>query len=311
MTSYKRFKRRVLITGITGFVGSHLARRLKNDGVEVYGVSRNKTTKDIFKVDVSKYSDLESVIKKYKINTCYHLAGESLVENGQKFPYQTFKTNILGTLNVLEVCRKNNVDRLIISSSSHVYGKNKLPYSEGYPLRPTRPYETSKATTDLIALSYVNSFKQKIFLPRFVNLYGPGDFNFSRIIPRTIRTVIFGKQPRVWGAKTMRDYLYIDDAVNAYTALLNADASSDRVFNIGSGNLVTAEDLVKKIIKISGKKLVSKKISGERRDEIKEQYVAWTRARKILGWSPLSSLDEGLAKTYTWYADFFRRSRRI
>lgn len=310
MTVSKRLKkRRVLITGITGFVGSHLAKRLKTDGAEVYGTSRSKTAQNIFKVDVSRYSELESIINKYKIDTCYHLAGESLVENGQKFPYATFKTNILGTLNILEICRKHNVDRLIISSSSHVYGKNKLPYSEGYPLRPTRPYETSKATTDLIALSYVSSFKQKVFLPRFVNLYGPGDFNFNRIIPRTVKSVFFGKRPKVWGTKTMRDYLYIDDAVNAYITFLNANFSLERVFNIGSGNLVTADELVKKIINISGKKLAIRKITGERRDEIKAQYVTWKRAKNVLGWSPLSSLDEGLAKTYAWYADFFRSKR--
>ncbi|MFH1832995.1 MAG: NAD(P)-dependent oxidoreductase [Candidatus Levyibacteriota bacterium] len=301
--------KKILITGINGFVGGNLAKKLKSQGADVYGVSRSVEEKNkILKANILDFSKINEFIRKTKIEICFHLAGEALVETGQIDPFNTFKVNIEGTLNILESARKNNIGRVIISSTSHVYGKNRVPYFEGYTPRPSRPYETSKACMDLIAQSYNGSFNLPVLIPRFVNIYGPKDLNFNRLIPKTIRAVLSDEDPTMWGGNVIRDYLFIDDAVNAYILLAGVDLEKigeNKIFNFGGGNNISVEDLIKKIISLSDKKLKIKKISEERPLEINQQYVSLNKASKILGWKNATSLDEGLKKTIDWYRSYF------
>jgi CDP-glucose 4,6-dehydratase len=303
----------VLITGIGGFVGARLAKRLTALGSNIYGISKTEpitavNAKKILNANIIEHGAISRFIKDSKINICFHLAGESLVESGQKNPYSTFKVNIEGTLNILDSAMKNNMERLIIASTSHVYGKNKVPYFESYMPRPTRPYETSKACTDLIAESYAETFNMPVLIPRFVNIYGPGDLNFNRLIPKTIKSVISNKSPKMWGGSVLRDYLFIDDAIEAYLMLAKVDigkVKGGRVFNFGSNNVINVLDLVKKIIKISGRSYKIDKIGDNRIGEIKSQYVSWRKANRLLGWTPKTTLSDGLAKTIKWYKHYF------
>ncbi len=306
--------KRILITGITGFIGSHLAKKLLVLGAKVYGVSRSVSKRNIYKVDILDQETIHEIISKKKIEICFHLAGESLVEVGQKAPYKTFQVNILGTLGVLEAARKNNLERVIIASSSHVYGKNKLPYYEGYIPRPSRPYETSKACTDLIAQSYADTYSLPVLIPRFVNIYGPYDLNFNRVIPQTIRNILLNKAPKLWGGGTTRDYLFVDDAVDAYLSLAVhsiKDSKKNRIYNFGSGNPVSVADLMQKLITISGKGLAIEKIAEVRPFEIQAQYVSFAKARRELQWEPRFSLETGLNHTYRWYESYFSENKRI
>lgn len=298
----------ILITGITGFVGSRLARKLSVLGANVYGISRRIDKKNIIKGSILDYSFVDNVIKDKKTDICFHLAGESLVESGQNDPYRVFKTNLQGTLNILESTRKNGVNKIIIASTAHVYGKNRAPYFEGYVPRPSRPYETSKACTDLIAQSYSESFVLPVLIPRFTNIYGPGDLHFERLIPKTIRSVLQDKSPVMWGGGAVRDYLYIDDVIEAYLLMAEIDISKigrNRIFNFGSGDKISVKDLIEKIISLSGKKLTIKKISEQRTKEIEEQYVSFNKAVKSLGWKNKTTLDIGLDKTILWYKKHF------
>jgi CDP-glucose 4,6-dehydratase len=297
-------RKRILVTGISGFIGGHLAATLTKRGAEVYGLSRHESRNKIITGDILDKGLLERIFYENKIQQVIHLASESLVESGQIDPYQTFTGNIQGTLNILEVARKYAAEKVIIASTSHVYGRNKVPYYEGYTPRPSRPYETSKACIDLIAQSYATTFDLPVLIPRFVNVYGPGDMNFTRLIPKTIRAVLHDEPPEVWGGDALRDYLYISDAVAAYMALLEipaADIGKQHIFNFGTGMVITVSDLVEKIIKISNKDLAIKRIKIQRQDEIRSQYVSWKKARTILSWEPKVSLDEGLMKSIAWY----------
>lgn len=300
--------KRILITGITGFVGKALSNRLKSLGAIVYGISRS-VSNDLsnLNADIVDYPKINKFIKDSDIEICFHLACASLVEEGQLHPYQTFKVNTEGTLNILESARNNNLEKVIIASTSHVYGKNKVPYVESYTPKPTRPYETSKACTDIIAQSYSESFSLQVLIPRFVNIYGPGDLNFQRLIPKTIKSVLENSEPKMWGGQAVRDYLFIDDAIDAYLLLAKINigkVGSNRIFNFGSSNMISVEDLIKKIIKISGKNLKIKKASVEREGEIASQYVSFNKAIRVLGWKPEVNLDEGLQKTIAWYSKF-------
>lgn len=302
--------KKILVTGITGFVGSNLQDRLLFLGAKVYGVARNVNKKDVLTDDILNRSSVENFIRDKKIDICFHLAGESLVESGKKDPYDTFRVNIEGTLNILDIARKCNLERIIVASTSHVYGHNKLPYYEGYTPRPTRPYETSKACTDLIAQSYRSSFNLPVLIPRFVNIYGPGDLNFTRLIPKTIRSVLQGKSPTMWGGTAVRDYLYIEDAIDAYIDLVTIDlkkVGDNCIFNFGSGTRISVEDLIKQIIKISEKKVSIKKVYEEREEEIQAQYVSFNKAKKLLRWKANTNLDEGLKKTIAWYGSYLNQ----
>jgi len=300
--------KRVLITGITGFVGSSLANKLRSLGVVVYGISRSLASdKRNLRANMLDYSVISNFIKDSKIQICFHLAGESLVEAGQNDPYHTFKINTEGTLNILEIARKSTMEKIIIASTAHVYGNNKLPYLEEYTPKPSRPYETSKACTDLIAQSYANTFELPVLIPRFVNIYGPGDLNFSRLIPKTIKAVLSNTTPKMWGGKAIRDYLYIEDSISAYLKLAEINISligNNRIFNFGSNNKISVENLIKKIINLSGKKVIIEKIDEGRASEIKSQYVSIEKASKVLGWKPITTLEKGLRKTLRWYEKY-------
>src|SRR5258708_3414521 len=241
----------ILITGITGFIGSHLAGKLESLSANVYGISHSVEGKNIFKINITDYSAVDEIIKKNKITICFHLAAESLVEAGQTNPYQTFKVNTLGTLNMLEIARKNNIEKLIIASTAHVYGNNKVPFRETYQPRPSRPYETSKTCTDLLAQSYADTFNLPVLIPRFINIYGPGDLNFDRLIPKTVMSILQGESPRMWGGSATRDYLFIEDAIIAYLCLASVDikkVGKNRIFNFGNNNVISVKDLMQKII---------------------------------------------------------------
>lgn len=305
----KYFKnKKILITGIDGFIGSHLSKRLIDLDAEVFGISKSKSSGNILTTDILDYSTINQFVNERKIEICFHLAGVTLVESGQKDPYSAFKTNINGTLNILEVGRKNNLEKIIIASTSHVYGKNRNPYFEGYTPRPSRPYETSKACSDLIAQSYLNMFNLPVLIPRFVNIYGPGDLNCQRLIPKTMKYVIENKSPLIWGGSAVRDYLYIDDAIDAYISLAGIDlkkVGNNRIFNFGGGNKISVKELIEKIIYLSGKNLTIKKNEEERPEEIEMQYVSFNKAIRLLGWKPRISLNDGLKKTLDWYAEYF------
>lgn len=298
----------VLVTGAKGFVGTNLMQKLHETEANVYGLSHSSSSKSIIKGNVLDYKKISNLVKNKKITICFHLAGEALVESGQDKPYETFHTNVKGTLNILEIARTQGLERVIIASTSHVYGRNRLPYFEGYTPRPSRPYETSKACTDLIAQSYADTFNLPVLIPRFVNIYGPGDLNFNRLIPRTIKTIMEGSPPAMWGGEALRDYLYIEDAIDAYILLSTVNlekVGKNRVFNFGTSNIISVKDLIEKIVKISGRDLRIKNITGKREGEILSQYVSFNKANRLLKWEAKINLDKGLDKTISWYENFF------
>lgn len=300
--------KRILITGSRGFIGQNLIKSLKKEGALVLGLSQSFEDKVTLKGNILHFNTIDEIIREKKIEICIHLAGESLVEKGQTHPRETFQVNVQGTLNVLESARINNLEKVIVASTAHVYGKNKLPYYEGYPPKPSRPYETSKACVDLIAQSYADSFGLPVVIPRFVNIYGPGDLNFNRLIPKIMKGIYKEKKLQIWGGEVRRDYLYIDDAISAFLALADLNTTKmdkNRIFNFGSGNVVSVKELIDKIVKESKNEIKLERIKDERVAEITSQYVSFNKAKRLLGWEPKNDLTKGIRKTLSWYKEYF------
>lgn len=314
--------RKVLITGADGFIGGNLVSELVNQGAKIFVLvvvvdkqniknpifcSLQDKLAEIIVGDIRDFNLLNKLFDEREITTCFHLAAQSIV--GQAFfdPLPTFKINIQGTINVLEAARRSKyLDRLVIASTTHVYGDNKnLPYLESYSPQPSRPYETSKACADILAQTYYYTYKLPVAISRCTNTYGPGDMNFSRLVPKTIQAILTGFNPEIVGGSSKRDFIYVKDAVKAYLTLaenLSRDEIKGQAFNFGSGQIFSAIEVVNKILQIiNNPDLEIKILPGDFRKEIKEQYVSLEKAKKLLNWEPRYSLENGLLKTILWY----------
>ncbi len=312
----------VLITGVTGFVGSSLAARLVDLGARVVGLVRDEVPESNFqrtglekRVTVIRggledYPLLERTVNEYGIEIVYHLGAQTIVGTANRSPLSTFKANIEGTWNLLEACRgKERIRAVIVASSDKAYGTHKeLPYREDFPLTPEYPYDVSKACADLIARSYFKTYGLPVVITRFANIYGPGDLNFSRIIPDTIRSVLQGKNPIIRSDGTPeRDYLYIDDVVDLYLLLAERiGETKGEVFNAGHNKPVRVLDVVEAILRIAGRTDLRPDIrgTGNPHGEIDRQWLDGSKAKRLLGWAPRVGLEEGLRKTMEWYQNY-------
>ena len=318
--------RRVLITGFEGFLGSNLSKALISLGAGISGldirVGRKETilaVPDYKKITVIKgsvvdYKLVEKVINKHKINLVFHLAAEAIVGKCHHNPLRTFSANIEGTWNILEVCRNSKtVQSIIIASSDKAYGAHKvLPYTEESPLNGSHPYDASKSCADLIANTYFNTYGLPIAITRCGNIYGPGDFNFSRLIPDAMKSIISNKVLKIRSdGNFVRDYVYVDDIVTGYikiAELFEKRKLSGEAFNLSDEKPLTVIKLLKEIEKINfGENKLKYKIMNTAKYEIKEQYLSSRKARRILSWKPTSSLDAGLRKTAEWYRGYFSK----
>ena len=329
----------VFITGLTGFVGSALARRLLEGGARVIGlVHRDHTLrhfeksdlKDRVKVVRGSLGDLkllERTLRSHKVEIVYHLAAQAIVGKANQDPLPTFESNIQGTWNLLEACRRVRERKMgtvlfflrknrtvpifpfavVVASSDKAYGTHKrLPYREDFPLQPDYPYDVSKACADMIAMSYHKTFGLPVVVTRFANIYGPGDMNFSRIVPDTLRSVLRGKRPVLRSDGTPeRDYLYVDDVVDLYRVLAERiGKTKGEVFNAGHNKPVSVLSLVETILRLAGRGDLKPIIKGRKKlhGEIDRQWMDGKKAEKLLGWKPRVDLKTGLRKTISWYA---------
>lgn len=255
---------------------------------------------------------IERALGEYEIDTVFHLAAQAIVGVANRNPISTFEANILGTWNILEACRRHPlIKRVIVASSDKAYGDQPtLPYDENMPLQGKHPYDVSKSCADLLSHTYFNTYGLPVCITRCGNLYGGGDLNFNRIIPQTIQLVLNGEAPEIRSDGTfIRDYFYIEDAVEAYLLLaekmeeLNLEGEA---FNFSNEIQLTVLELVEKILKAMDSDL-KPKVLNQGSHEIKHQYLSAEKARKLLNWTPAHTIDEGLEKTIEWYKAFFQK----
>jgi CDP-glucose 4,6-dehydratase len=314
--------RPVLVTGATGLVGAWLTRRLVEAGADVVCIVRDWVpqselvrTRTIEKVkvvrgDVRDRDLLERTIGEYEASTVIHLAAQTIVGIANRNPISTFESNIQGTWNLLESCRRSpGIRSIVIASSDKAYGdQEELPYGEDTPLQGSHPYDVSKSCADLIARTYAQTYGLPVAVTRCGNFYGGGDLNWNRIVPGTIRSVLRGEDPIIRSdGQYVRDYFYVEDGAAAYMLLAEKlHCRPDlygQAFNFSNESEVTVLELVNRILRAMDSRLAPR-ILNEASHEIRRQFLSASRARTALGWSPLFTLDTGIERTISWYREF-------
>lgn len=311
--------RPTFVTGATGLVGGWLVKRLVNIGADVVCLVRDWVPQSelmrtqlieqvkIVRGDVRNQKLIERILGEYEIETVIHLAAQTIVTIANRNPVSTFDTNIGGTWTLLEASRRSpTVKQIVLASSDKAYGDQEiLPYDESTPLNGRHPYDVSKSCADLIAQAYAITYNLPVAITRCGNFYGGGDLNWNRIVPGTIRSVLQNQRPIIRSdGRYVRDYFYVEDGAAAYILLAERLSENPslrgQAFNFSNEIRVTVLELVEKILLLMNSDL-EPEIRNETTNEIREQYLSSSKARSILGWRPLFTLDEGLGLTIKWY----------
>jgi len=321
--------KKVLVTGATGVVGLNLVNALESYNAEVVALVRDWVPKSVklgkwlhgessvtlVRGELEDYNLILRTLAEYEIEYVFHLGAQTIVQVGNRSPLTTFKANIEGTWNLLEAARVLNfhsadIKAICVASSDKAYGTSAiLPYTEGMPLSGEHPYDVSKSCTDLIAQSYGKTYGLPVCIARMGNIYGPGDLNFNRIVPGTIRSVIENRPPEIRSDGTpVREYFFVMDAVDAYLTMAEKVTKGNfkgEAFNFSSGEKYSALEFVEMIIYIMDSGL-KPEIKNTGKNEIQDQYLSIEKAGNILKWSPKHSIDEGLKQTISWYREVLR-----
>jgi CDP-glucose 4,6-dehydratase len=232
----------------------------------------------------------------------FHLAAKPIVDEVYKNPYEAIDVNVMGTVNILEACRKQkSIESIVIVSSDKAYGKaEKLPYKETSPLKGDHPYDVSKSSADLIARAYFVTYGLPIVITRFSNVFGPGDSNLSRLIPGVLKAIKNKEEFLVRSdGKMIREYTFVKDIVDGCIKLANNKENFGQAFNFGSKNIFNVIEVIKNIEKILGVE-VNYKVLNIAKNEIPAQYLDWSKAKEKLGWQPKTSFEDGIKETYNW-----------
>jgi CDP-glucose 4,6-dehydratase len=314
--------RSVLVTGGTGLLGSWLIKQLLEAGAHVVclvrdwvpqsELVRSRRIEQVNTVhgDILDRDCLERTLGEYEVEVVFHLAAQTIVGIANRNPISTFSTNIEGTWNLLEGCRRSpKVLSIVVASSDKAYGDQKnLPYDESMPLQGRHPYDVSKSCADLIAQTYAVSYNLPVTITRCGNFYGGGDLNWNRVVPGTIRSILRGERPVVRSdGRFVRDYFYIEDGAAAYMLLAERLASEatlrGQAFNFSNESQVSVLDMVDLILQ-KMKSSLRPEVLNQASNEIRHQYLSAERARTMLNWHPQFTLESGLDRTLAWYREF-------
>lgn len=310
--------KKVLVTGAEGFIGSHLTERLVELGADVTALVQynsfnnwgwidtfDKNVLDSIKVetgDIRELDGMNRIIKGQEV--VFHLAALIAIPYSYLSPMAYVRTNVEGTVNVLEACRNHDVQKIIHTSTSETYGTALyVPIDEKHPMQGQSPYSASKIGADKMAESFYKSFNMPIATIRPFNTYGPRQ-SARAVIPTIISQILAGKREIKLGSLTpTRDFNYVKDTAEAFIKIAESDKTIGEVINAGSNYEITIGDTVKKIIDIIGADI--KIICDEERirpekSEVNRLWADNTKIKELTGWAPNYNIDQGLAETIEW-----------
>ena len=313
--------RKVAVTGATGLLGSHLTAELVDRGADVVVLQRDEVASSpivaswwdrvaVVRGDVEDQRVLERMFAEYEVRTAFHLAAQSQVGVANVNPVSTFESNIQGTWCLLEAARRSpRLEQVVVASSDKAYGAQpNLPYDEDMPLSAVHPYDVSKACADQLCTTYHRTWGTPVSITRCGNFFGPGDRNWERLVPGTVRLLLRGERPLIRSDGTLtRDYLYVVDGARAYLALAEAMADDPshigEAFNFSTERPLTVLELVGLLQAALGTDL-EPDVRNEASHEIPAQYLSAAKARDRLGWQPEWTIEDALGETVAWYRDW-------
>ncbi len=310
-----------MVTGGQGFIGGHLAKALLERGddvvvldlpgapgraLELHGIADQVESVE---GDIADPAASRRAVT--GADSVFHLAAQTLVGPAAADPVATFRANVEGTWVVLEAARAEGVGAVVVASSDKAYGPSgDLPYREGQELTPAAPYEGSKAAADVISRSYWKAFALPVGVTRLANVYGGGDLNGSRLVPEAVTALIDGRAPVIRSdGSPQRDYLHVSDATKAYLAIESAVRSGPgrgEALNAGTGNPHSVRevlDLIASAVAGGEAKAIEPIYAGDGvpAGEIDRQYVDASRLHRLTGWTPATSIEDGIAEAVAWY----------
>ncbi len=316
--------RRVLVTGAGGFIGSHLAERLVEQGATVRGLVHyngagrrgwldSSRHSDEIEVVAGDVADQESVWAAVSgCDTVFHLAALIAIPYSYSAPRSYVRTNVEGTLNVMEACRRLDVGRVVHTSTSEVYGTAlSVPITEEHPLQGQSPYSASKIGADKVAESYHLSFGLPVVTVRPFNTYGPRQ-SARAVIPTIISQCLAGKTVKLGNLTPTRDLNFVTDTADGFIAAGSAVGAEGKTYNLGTGREISVGDLAALIGQTAGRPIDV--VADQERvrpgaSEVERLLADASKANRELGWRPTLTLEEGLAKTIEWveaHQDSFR-----
>jgi len=317
-TTHGRDERlRVLVTGATGFIGSHLIPRLIERGYEVYSLERYVTgryvlgqrreVKTVFG-DLKEYFAVKRIIHEVQPDVVIHLAAISPVAYSYDHPHEVIETNLLGTVNLAESCLREvpHFKHFLFASTSETYGNGPNPKTEETPQNPNSPYAVSKLACEKYLLYMRDAYNFPVTILRNFNTYGRKD-NTHFVVERTIVQMLQGKVVRLGDPTPVRDFEYVEDHVNSYLTCLDKEESKGEIFNFCTGRGVSIKQLVELIGKLTD-------FNGEiiwhaipsRPSDIKELVGDYSKAKRLLRWEPKFTLEEGLRLTIDFWKNKLR-----
>lgn len=312
----------VLVTGASGLIGSHLVAALLARGSRVHVLLIPEPEQDsllarsgnidrvvVHRGRLEDASSVERAVALARPLIVFHLGAQTLVGVARENPVRTFDTNIGGTWRLLEACRELDEPPLAVAvaSSDKAYGaSDSLPYRESDALSGTEPYEASKAATDILARTYAAAYGLPVRVARCGNVYGPGDLNWSRLVPGTIRSLLRAERPVVRSDGTpVRDYIHVDDVVTAYLALALMPVAAGEAFNFSSGERRSVSEVIGLIAGATDSPL-EPIIENTSRGELAAQWLDSSKAATLLGWRATRAMAESLPSVVDWYRELLR-----
>ncbi len=305
---------KILLTGTTGFVGSHLAPKLVQEGYDVYALERYvtgrfilgeaKKVKTIFG-DLREPFAVKRIVQEVQPDVVIHLASISAVSYSYDHPHEVIETNFVGTMNLVEACLREvpNFGHFLFASTSETYGNGPIPKTEETPQNPNSPYAVSKLACEKYLLYMRDTYEFPMTILRNFNTYGRKD-NTHFVVERTVVQMLKGGLVKLGDPTPTRDFEYIDDHVNSYMACMNNPKAKGGVFNFCTGRGISIKQLVDTISELCEYKgEVIWNTIPTRPLDIKDLVGDYSKAKQFLGWEPKFTLEEGLELTVKFWRD--------